>query len=83
MQIVDPLNVGIAKRAFRSARHCGDHGGVWSDGGRLVVALADGLGHGEEAEEAARLAIDFVEGHPGLSFQEVFEEADSRLRASW
>lgn len=62
---------------------CGDS---WSEllspAGNIRVILADGLGHGEFAAEAARLAVDTFAKHSGRSLEDLFAELDGRLRAT-
>lgn len=40
---------------------CGDAWAAWVEGDRATVMVADGLGHGPEAAEASRAAIDLFE----------------------
>lgn len=78
------LTVGIALRALDDARHCGDQAAAWSDeeGGRHLVCLADGLGHGRDAEAAAREAIAFIGHHRDLAPEALFRRCDEAIRGS-
>src|SRR3954468_23385770 len=38
---------------------------TWSDG--VLIAVVDGLGHGDEATAAARMAVNVLAEHPGES----------------
>src|SRR5258706_15575434 len=55
----------VASRPFPGQRVSGDLGVVipWSDG--VLLAVIDGLGHGEEATVAARLAVTVLEQYAG------------------
>lgn len=58
---------------------CGD---AWAVGQRptgSVVLVADGLGHGPSAAEAAREAVHVFENNPGLSPAELIEAAHAAL----
>ena len=52
------VRVGVASRPRPGEVACGDQHGVWTSGARTTIVLADGLGHGPEAELAATKAID-------------------------
>ncbi len=45
-----------------------------------LVAVADGLGHGEEAARAARIALDSVEAHSREPLVDIIEHCSQRLR---
>jgi serine phosphatase RsbU (regulator of sigma subunit) len=61
---------------------CGDCSRSWDSGSRLVIALADGLGHGREAALAADAALDCVGRHLHGDCAEVFDECDRALRGT-
>lgn len=52
----------------------------WSLG--VLVAVVDGLGHGEEATFAARRAIDLLAGRPGDSVITLIQDTHRALRAT-
>jgi phosphoserine phosphatase RsbX len=58
------LTWAAASRPMRGQTVSGDRASVQMDGSRAVIAVVDGLGHGPEAAEAARLATDVVEHNP-------------------
>jgi phosphoserine phosphatase RsbX len=61
--IAGPIAWGAAWRALGDDSHCGDvHVVVASPEGALA-GVADGLGHGEEAEDAAKRAADVLREH--------------------
>ncbi len=57
------MDYGIAARALGDARESGDLCGVMPIPNGLLVAVADGLGHGYEAALASRIAIAALEVH--------------------
>jgi len=57
------LDYGIAARALDCAKDSGDLWGVMPIPHGLLLAVADGLGHGYEAAVASRLAIAALEVH--------------------
>ena len=76
------MDVGIAKRALDDDPHCGDECGVWESDRKIILCIADGLGHGEFAERAARAAVDYVMNHPSEPIGDIFSGCDSVLRGT-
>ncbi len=74
------MQIATAKRALAGDPHCGDECGWWRVGGKTVLCVADGLGHGEHAEAAAKAAVDYVGRHPADSLAEIFAGSDQALR---
>ena len=75
-------DVGIAKRAFQDAPHCGDGGGAWVDDNKLVLCLLDGLGHGVHAEEAALAALDYIGRHFVKPLQQIVDGCSMAIRGT-
>lgn len=61
---------------------CGDAWRVVDDGQHLAVLVADGLGHGPLANEAADLAADVFERDPFLAANDFFARAHGRLHGT-
>lgn len=61
---------------------CGDQCGAWADDQRIILALADGLGHGPEAAVAASAAIAFVGAHHRLDLETLFNRCNEALRST-
>lgn len=57
------LRIGMARVAANAAERCGDVANAWLRDARSVVAIADGLGHGQEAAVAADAAMDYIGSH--------------------
>lgn len=60
----------------------GDACAVWNDGQRLVLLLADGLGHGAEAGAAAQKAIDCVSRYRAEDCNSLFARCDQALQGT-
>jgi hypothetical protein len=61
---------------------CGVRCGWWSTAGRIVMAVADGLGHGEAAAHAAELALACIGAAIERPFAEHFAACETRLRGT-
>jgi len=59
-----PVDVDAAARPFAGEVECGDQFCAVAKPGGVLVAVVDGLGHGPEAAEAARLACATLENAP-------------------
>jgi serine phosphatase RsbU (regulator of sigma subunit) len=60
------IEYGVAGRPFPGERESGDRHAVVAREGGMLVAVADGLGHGPEAALAARLAVETLTAEPHL-----------------
>lgn len=77
-----PLAHAVAARAADGESRCGDHWVVESDGRATLLSVIDGLGHGEHAETAARIAGDVVRQHARADLLTVMTETNRALRAT-
>jgi len=59
---------------------CGDAWAFWKGRGRQVVIVADGLGHGPEANVAARAAVEFLDDNTGATPKELLEIVHRGIR---
>jgi len=59
---------------------CGDGWSVIQRSGHLLLFVVDGLGHGQYAAEAARVALDAVRKHAALKPGDVLEALHDALR---
>jgi negative regulator of sigma-B (phosphoserine phosphatase) len=71
---------GVAERRMAGEALSGDLHLVKPIENGVLVAVADGLGHGEEAAEAARLALNTVEEYSQQPLVQVMENCNRRLR---
>ena len=78
-QDVDVVRIGIACHALHDAPHCGDRCAYWRNGPRINLCIADGLGHGEPAQEAAVAALAYVAEHLDEPLTAVFEGCDRAI----
>jgi phosphoserine phosphatase RsbX len=74
------LNLSYASRAMPGENICGDQGGWWLHGDHLVLAVADGLGHGKEAARAANMVMQCIGANLGSTCESLFIYCDDRLR---
>lgn len=74
--------VALAKESLNGDPHCGDQGAWWSGPSTTTLCLADGLGHGKQAEIAALSAIDYVSDHLDLPLPTLFEGCDRAIRST-
>jgi phosphoserine phosphatase RsbX len=74
------MTVGVANRSANAAEVCGDRAGWWSLDGLEVMAIADGLGHGEAAAVAAAAAIHVTARWPGGDLLDLFQQMNEALR---
>ena len=78
----DSVRCGIAIRPLDWGRYSGDQAGVWFRERSALVCIADGLGHGEPAERAARKAIETVSANQELGLADMMRECDQALKGS-
>ncbi|MBK1619491.1 hypothetical protein CKO42_13805 [Lamprobacter modestohalophilus] len=73
-------NLGFALRAMPGESVCGDQIGVWPQGEhRLQLALADGLGHGQGAHQAACNVMRLLGDLQPLAISARFQYCDEHL----
>ena len=77
---MDVSNVAFSKRALADNVHCGDQCGYWQDGGKTILCIVDGLGHGELAEKAANETLDYLPRHLPGGLTDAFTGCDQALR---
>ena len=74
--------IACATRPMPGETVCGDLCGWWPGShGRIVLALADGLGHGQEAAVAARAALASLEEHIDSPCEEMFAACETKLKS--
>ncbi|MEA3639246.1 MAG: SpoIIE family protein phosphatase [Lamprobacter sp.] len=73
-------NLGLALRAMPGESVCGDQIGVWPQAEhRLQLALADGLGHGQGAHQAACNVMRLLDDLQPLAISSRFQYCDEGL----
>ncbi|WPL15916.1 Stage II sporulation protein E (SpoIIE) [Thiorhodovibrio winogradskyi] len=73
-------NLSSALRPLPGESACGDQLDAWLIDTGLRLAVADGLGHGPEAQRAAVTALDELrQASPGLELAELFARCDQAL----
>jgi anti-sigma regulatory factor (Ser/Thr protein kinase) len=61
---------------------CGDGWTSLDQRTRMLLLIADGLGHGPGAAEASRTAVDVIREHPTLSLTDLIQAMHPALRAT-
>ena len=74
------MRVANAKRAFLNGPHNGDQCANWQNGPDIMLCVVDGLGHGKDAEVAAKAAVDYVGSHLSEPLPAIFAGCDSAIR---
>jgi phosphoserine phosphatase RsbX len=75
-----PLRWATAARALPGESESGDRALVLPRGEGVLVAVVDGLGHGDEASLAAQLAIEVISEQPDEDLVEMVCRCHERLR---
>lgn len=75
-----PLDIGAVNVSKPGEDICGDVWGWRMRAGRLAVLVADGLGHGLGAHDAARQAVDSFNEDPETAPAETIERVHAALR---
>lgn len=76
------LDVGVASTVIAGESESGDLYLVCPVDDGVVVAVVDGLGHGQEAAVAARIAVDTIERHATAPLPVVVERCHESLLGS-
>lgn len=74
------LEISCSTRPCAGQSDCGDRCGWWTTPERIVMAVADGLGHGAEAAYAAEVAMACIGADLERPFAEIFATCDVHLR---
>lgn len=82
MEILNSLayECGVATFVLPGQKECGDHHVVTTSDTALLVAVADGLGHGEEAAAAAKLATSILEDSAGEPLPSLMGSCHEKLQ---
>ncbi len=71
---------GVAGKQMQGETLSGDLHLVKQRENKVLIAVADGLGHGKAAYEAATLALSTVDEHSGEALVRILEHCSRRLR---
>lgn len=72
--------VGYAIRPIQGETASGDACAVWTKADRIVLAVADGLGHGPHAAHAAQTALRCIGARLDDSCEGIFAACETQLR---
>ncbi len=76
------LEIGAVNIALAGEEVCGDSWAIEETANQAQVFVVDGLGHGLQAAEAARAAIEVFQQHAGSSPTEIIQRTHSALRST-
>lgn len=76
------LEWDVAQRTLTGQKKSGDAYLVKSLADGVLIAVVDGLGHGEEAAAAAKIAVDILEASAPHDLMSLFERSHEALRKS-
>ncbi|NVK16110.1 MAG: SpoIIE family protein phosphatase [Rhodobacteraceae bacterium] len=76
------IDWAVAQAPKSGCTACGDGYLLRRDGGRLLVALADGVGSGPQARDAASACLEELAAGAVRGVAELFEAAHGRLRGT-
>ncbi|MEW6184256.1 MAG: ATP-binding SpoIIE family protein phosphatase [Thermodesulfobacteriota bacterium] len=77
-----PLIIGAVCLPVKNEEVCGDSWGAFQTTDRVLVIVADGLGHGPEAAEASTLAVKVFEKNTNRSPGEIIEYLHEALKGT-
>lgn len=77
-----PLSFGVATRAYRNSESNGDNFVLRRSGESALIALIDGLGHGQYAKIASQTAREYIENHYDQPLEAIFRGAGRACRAT-
>ncbi|MBI3029579.1 MAG: SpoIIE family protein phosphatase [Candidatus Rokubacteria bacterium] len=73
---------GVAARTLAGQEESGDRQAIKLYPHGALVAVVDGLGHGDEAAAAAKIAVATLEAHPGESIIPLLRRCHENLRST-
>ena len=80
---IRPFDVGVVRVPKHGEEACGDDWGIAvDDRGRAMVAMADGLGHGQSAADASRRAVDVAVDRSGDQPAMIVAQVHAALRST-
>jgi negative regulator of sigma-B (phosphoserine phosphatase) len=77
---MEHMNIGTATHSFFNDPHCGDQCRWWENEDSITLCMVDGLGHGIEAETAAKAAIDCISRNLCEPLHHIFEKCDREIK---
>ena len=77
-----PFEIGAVRVPKRGESACGDDWGITFANGRAMLAVADGLGHGQSAADASRRAVDVAVERSGDQAGMIVAQVHAALRST-
>jgi len=75
-------HIGTTIRSLDNDKYCGDQCAYWTNEDTTLLCMIDGLGHGEDAEIAAKLALSFIANNLSEPLLDIFKECDIALHGT-
>ena len=72
--------IGVVTRSLADDPYCGDRCAWWEHAGNVYLFLADGLGHGQLAHEAATAALDSLRRQSPAELTTLLTQCDQDIR---
>lgn len=76
------MNIGKSSRPKPGETECGDGYLVLENGNKVLIAVADGLGHGSGAAKASRAACRYIEEHGEDPLTDILEGCGKAIRGT-
>lgn len=76
------FEVGLAARTLMGEKESGDQHVIKEFPGGVLIGVVDGLGHGDEAAHAARIAVAVLEQHASESVQSLVRRCHDALKGT-
>jgi negative regulator of sigma-B (phosphoserine phosphatase) len=74
------MSISYINKSLHDEPYCGDQGKVWQHDNKIILCLADGLGHGYDAERAARTALDYIGEHLNIPLPALIADCNHAMR---
>ncbi|TFH53242.1 MAG: hypothetical protein E4G89_01065 [Methanothrix sp.] len=80
--MAEKMKFCVKKKPLSGNGKCGDLSFIKEFDGKIMVAVIDGLGHGERAEDAAVKAAEYLENNYRLNLSEIFYGCNEFLKGT-
>ena len=74
------MQFGVVHRALKGQDACGDAYFIKEFGSKVLISVIDGLGHGPEAEAAAIMAVEHLDGNYEKSLTDIIKGCHETLK---
>lgn len=74
------MKFGVINRALKGEKLCGDAYFIKEFENRILIAVIDGLGHGDDAAAASNAAVEYIKNHYQKSLTEIIKSCHEELK---